>query len=1433
MEAATRAASNCTDARPSRADAAELEEYYAQQLRILRRVMPLGMAKKHIEDLRAMHRGHDYHSDGHISATPEPASGSDAERNSLTPPPERSTPATSIDALQGTGEDTELIPGQARRRVAKNGATRDDARFVIEGDPLSSDDAPTPVSISSESESDADNADGRGARWWTNTASWPAISTVPRKPKRAKDDIDRLLSRTGVRKPQRSRLRTSSDRPKQRHARALGDVPRDTSSSRRERRGPSNRRSRGSRVSNASSHRYPSYRPNNPPIAHPRSIKSLDLVDDTVLFDVEWQAEQPEVDGRPAASLLLPDEGLPRQTSRTAGAGRSPRFSDDALGLASRDSPSRVHVDLTSDLATPARLLASSEPKSLPARKTQQRLDEFIPSRQCITPRAPMPDHLQSQQREADAWAELGFLTLDFGIRPLPIGICFDSSTSLGRGKLHDLLAPRDGARQPSPPRAGSAFFGVALQLHNSDSELIEYLPKLFDNMFDEFDKLQQEPSIARGSRLRMNIAEAADFFLSWSPTRLSSSSTSTGTSWTLQLLSELARLQHRLASIGVHHHAKEHMIESVLAIRWLALQLSWRSVVTNLEKTADDPTTEIGDETTLLNGMARVAGDLMVVLLCHGLHRTMKSVKDVMRSHTETSGLIILRDYSAELWVSLIHLLSEPLCTRHGLDFWLVLEKAVSQWDNLIRARSNVVSAESVWYITLSMCALSQFSSSHGSTGQRPKLDASWSMIKNALDRVRLRFDTEVERTMPSAAISKRDQYLKIVVQRCLNLSSLWHWRFVGAEAVMTHLFKLFDAHRLTNLPRETDHDFAPFLREYDARLLYDAARHESTAFHVFIKLLAAACKEISQSAADKAIGDRQVSRLMSRVLPIRVMPFTQSKPPTALERSMLFNHYSLAMLFLFTVPSAATQRLRQMKSFLAFGDADLASQVTCIRAMLYAAVIFRHHKQPLEPIMCWFSSSFASLLKKFGALEVETRHAPSAAVASLRDEQVHQSKVRQQRSITSLIVTALRSVQHMIDRTTLDPAQQMPTIYPDLALLDHAWTCDVLETQLAVDPSVGNEAMKIIQAFLLHRNRAVASLSDRQSSATPLTALDDDSQDSFADLFPDADLDDEMLRSIIDDSEVVSGRIPNPPIREQDRDFAHLVSRSLLTSIFRHISNIFHPDRLTTYSARAVLGLGDSRREVRDRGHLEEVIRTASRRSHVELAIDCWTGCAHVLVQNGLRDWSSFLSHGIGSFKHFNDDIAGRDIGLRFLHNVASLDRTAFEEHEGEFLIGWFASAPSPNLSIQHIYTRTLSDVQPQHPWLASAPWNRDERGVFHQISLEAFEQARTQALRNMFKVMAHEYGHSQQGSKRRSATFACLSALLTSLRIYAQEGEQTLVEKKTYCEFGLEVCQSMRSDLGPTILRGADLEIRRTVNLLQSLQQPNLPSASSAMS
>ncbi|KAK0554623.1 hypothetical protein OC845_000655 [Tilletia horrida] len=1441
---------------------------YRRLFKHLRRMMPFHMARKHIEDVKNMRKGKAYHSDGHVSSTPEPSSEEERDRSSPNRIHQRSTPASS------PPPDAEsLRPGEARKRTGPR--TDDEAgssRYALVGDSQSSssgaESAASVISISSDDEgpnrhqnSDTDVSERDDISWTRPTA---ALSR-PRAGRRPKDSIDMLLSRAGGRRKNKAPKRSRGSRearygqPQFRQAKLDGVTARrmpagfgkgmDGHKAKASRSGdrPAFKRMRQSRLQVEREER-----------------PAVDLLDDDILFEFDMPAHRdfefafldPPADDATAAR-----DGQSR--SAQPGTEESPMV---GMGAAQMSSPHGYFMQPIGPLTpstTASTFLMNADRQQprpqpihvvppLPAVGRPQGTSSSSSTEPShltglMTPSRPVQSEYQTgsaarsassgiQHMDAETWGTYRRLRVDFGIQPLPFGLRFGASSYLSRGRLAQVLQAAD--QRPRPSVTGDedsmrSVYAMGIELSPSASvlEITEQLPSLFDAMAVAILPDQNDASTS-SLGLRSTVEDALRFLGRYLSDCASETDADQYATLWQALKSHLSRTCDRvqvMAKLGSEAHAT-----AALALRWFAVEYAWRALLCK-QPSADAPFAQIDFATEL----SFAAQQLMLHLLKHGLHRTFKAVREATNSKDDNA---MITDLTAELWVCLVHLLRsqgtfapevERMCS-----FWSIFDGANKLLVDRGVGRQRLGASERSWYSIFAICALSQFGPANGMTGNTPALPPNWSLVTFALSLVRFRFDEKPEKTMSSTSIQRRDTYIRVVLQRCLTLATKWHWQLDNAELALSKLFDIFNSHKLCNLPSEIErtHDYPAFLCKYDESYLKEIAPEDlgeghghgrPLVFHLFVKLLSKAAYDLRAAAVSPADAERRVSRLFSRMSPVRTMPFTNTSPPTSIERSILFNHYTMVLLYLHFVPSAANQRLRQIKSFLPFAGADIASQMTCVRAMLYVGVLFRHHDLPLQPVTAWFSEALPMLVQQHEALE---RQRLSGSKTGPYKDWTATALYRELRSTSTLLIAALRAIQHVLKHPSLDQSKtERPLGYPDLQLLQADWVKTVLEGQVAVDPAIGREAMNTIQEFLKQRNQVIAaSQAPKQRSAAAATTAavagdaQEESQDSFAGMFDDVDMlmDDPVLASMLgeiaDSSEASAAQTT---LNAKDTEFAALIKSTISPALFRLLSNVYHPDRAKagerislSYDDRLLLS--NLHRSLREQRLMLEQQR--NRQRYVELVVDCWAGCADVLVRNGLRDWDKyFSSFGDESWKRISDPIGRRDVGLRFLHTALLRDPAAYEMYEGEFVSMWFQSSVSRLLSIQDRYTRTLIEIDGDGPFFRNMPWARDpETGGVAKLKDTDFLKLRLPALSAAFDNLSQEFARpssvAPSKTNRKPMIFACISATVAAMRQNVEDTPMSHPDRNAYLRFCLRVVVAMKNKLGPGILRGAGAEI-----------------------
>lgn len=908
---------------------------------------------------------------------------------------------------------------------------------------------------------------------------------------------------------------------------------------------------------------------------------------------------------------------------------------------------------------------------------------------------------LQTELQDLLSFDQLANVSLDFGLHPPPPGVRFAPHTNLAKGKLHALLRARErDVRHDEAPVCH--VFGHTLRGWLGMAELEQVLPTLLDQAWEAMEEGSIRP-------LRDLLAFLGEW-ISWQSAQAASIDLVDLDGLAPDTPSpDLASMAARLFALvyTLLERAPSDARALRLALLWFRVEVVWRTHNACAASDVD---------------VLEAAQPLVVHLLADGVHRCMSKLRD------ET-----VDDDAAELWISLMHLLHTLDTPDRPPAFYDVLEAALDDWHESAPA-SHIVWSERVWYVVLAMHSLAHFGAAAGVARTTPVMSPTWTLVQRAL-ALRLRFSAPVECAAPRALLRRRDAYIRIVVCRCLLLHEQYDFSLVDAESVLGRLFDVFDQHRLADLPSESDHDFAPFLRRYDiGRLLHGPP--DANAYHVFLQLLGRAGAALAER--DALQGTHRAARLFSRMTPVRVMPFTEANVPMSAERAMLFNHYSIVMLFLYFVPSSAVQRLRQIRSFLAFAGADKVSQVTCVRAMVYCGTLFRHHGLGLAPVVAWF-------VDVCRAAAAEVRAAPLVDAPFAERRQAHAQK-----EAARILLGVVRGVQHVVQHASL--AKQAP-VYPPPELLHAAWTDELLQT--IADPSIEAEVVQGIRLFV-------------QQRADVRPKEDDEFDDAF--------LTDPALAALLGEEAP-----PPPPAWDASRD--------------RLVADALHARISPALFAR--LAHAPSEREVggsTPHAQVEALVAHAEADERRAKLVECWAACAQVLVQNELRSWHGYLTLGAESWRRISDGVLKRDIALQFAVCMARLDPRAFREEAYEIVGIWFQSIAAPAVTLQPVLTalivesgglglfrgvgaiwRGVEDSQPSpsHPSAAPPPSATPHLGTPLSLSTPLPPlPPKTFAMRRaaLLRCVLHNLNTSLGPVISAGYAIQCVSALLSSMRAYA---------------------------------------------------------------
>ena len=546
----------------------------------------------------------------------------------------------------------------------------------------------------------------------------------------------------------------------------------------------------------------------------------------------------------------------------------------------------------------------------------------------------------------------------DLGIPLLHSGKSFGLSTSIRKGWLHELLGLVTSAQEPVlPPSVTSCGFELGPTM--GADQLVSILQDICSTLFEFVTDL---PDVDSGTTVEgAVIMRVVPLLISWfSRTEDESVSASLREAGEREIARLVAKIQKlTLPFVDV----------PILATCWFAVEMCAR-LGCRLE---GQPPTGILKESAMT---------LIQFLLQVGLEKPIAIVKSDT-DITESS----VPHFTAELWVSLIHLLGEcdslEKANRRIHPFWLLLMTAIQSQPEGQKPSTNLEASETIWYTIFSVCAFSQYSV-HGMTTGVPRLPACWDLVVFALKKIRLNEDPKTDLGMPSAMLLQRDKYIGLVMTRCFHLRERWRWKLDDASILFNQLAVIFRSRKFVNLRHEGT-GYPKFFkdRNWDLLASYDP---KDTAFVLFVKLIVQAAKDDQGSIQGKL--SLKTKKLLSLAVPVASLPFSKTNPPTLHELTMFYNRLIAVAIAVYLELDEYDFRTRQAREYIKFANADDTTRSAMIGGMMNWAIIMVNREIKLDAITTWIGemAQVLSVELKEASLNV-TADEPNKANSLQRD--------------------------------------------------------------------------------------------------------------------------------------------------------------------------------------------------------------------------------------------------------------------------------------------------------------------------------------------------------------------------------------------------------------------------------------------------------------
>jgi hypothetical protein len=609
----------------------------------------------------------------------------------------------------------------------------------------------------------------------------------------------------------------------------------------------------------------------------------------------------------------------------------------------------------------------------------------------------------------SDMWDELQEFQVDFAIKPLQAGITFQTASILGSGDFRTWIDYiEDGIA--IPVEEDKIAVGLALSFSMDSTAFVALLPMLVEKIMEEVLGVMNDRTDAAES----TTTGVFRFMISYVANAQSTDD------HLRQIQSNLHSLEMRLKAITMPRSSRNQpqafFLLHVKLLLVISVMVLFRADSELVERTAYDYTTTLTD----------TVSDLLESLLRYGFDRSMKPLKATMSLEAESG---VIDDLSAECWVCLMHLTAA--WDMRGLQPTQTQEERPSIFDRSLdiaidRAfegrQSGPRASERIWYLTLGLAAMSQFDRS-GTVPPELMVTARWPLVRKAMGTLKIVSLTEELEAKKRYQLKPRDKYIKIMIIRCLQLTSIWRWHCNRESfAIATKdLGNVFRERALRNLPNESVGDFPTFIRQFD-RTLAEEIDMEESAYNLYLQLVCLCASDIVTSPSD-IIEARQaasdVKRLMLSIVPFSPVRFKTGMIPTGRQLSALINRFSTATVAAVFDITLLPYLLGNARKWIDFGDADIEGRTTCIRGLMYLGIAARHHSEPLTGVVAALSVYFETIQQE--KLRLQT--AKASATAILERER--------------LLVLVVSSFKTMMTTHSFDAGAQLHVKYPDPELL------------------------------------------------------------------------------------------------------------------------------------------------------------------------------------------------------------------------------------------------------------------------------------------------------------------------------------------------------------------------------------------------------------
>lgn len=528
---------------------------------------------------------------------------------------------------------------------------------------------------------------------------------------------------------------------------------------------------------------------------------------------------------------------------------------------------------------------------------------------------------------------------------------------------------------------------------------------------------------------------------------------------------------------------------------------------------------------------------------------------------------------------------------------------------------------------------------------------------------------------------------YCRALFGRCLHLVHAWGWN--RCESLIGTMFDFFARNDLAHFFNEECHGSPRFLEHLDGKPDLTASC-EDPCFHVFLKIIGSGLGHLRKLYPEKKLRD-----IVWRLMPNHGRLHPKEETLCRRDLDAWRNHHDLLCTLYWASPPAVRPRLSVIRNLVHLESSHREACHINIRAWSHL-VRFQlstdEDVSALKPFADWHDDFLGQLLRQHYSARTEAEDQIETARyngGSVSNEVLETTIARNQRQVAVMLGDALVSLKLAMDAVR-NPEQATMLLTPALVSVFDLF-----------NPGNSYSSRNIVQALDVVLTYANQSLS-RLDSPT-----NQDSNDDSQDYGDWSAFDDDAIRK--------DGQLQPQP---QDSAATHLLN-SFHEPIKQLLSNAFGADM------------------VPENALLFRII-------------EVWVGVARILVRNGSRSWSDYVSpFGTDCWESLRRTEQTLKFTNYYLATLIENDVDIYQEHKGFFLTSWMDALVEREsmMKFQHRFTSGILNACSEDPLMRNLPFWVDPDTRRFSISASDFLGRRLSLISSLLSNMRESLKDAHQ--------------------------------------------------------------------------------------